>query len=236
MYQLTGDIIKELPFFDKLTDDDVQKIRQKAIVAILPKGQRIKCYDKDGFGIFYIQKGEVRLFLNSEDRRQITLFSLYAGDMSILSASYVLTPISFESELIIESETVAYMLDVESFKQIIETNAEVRSFIYELLAERFSYVIENLPDILFENIDKRVANFLLKKHILLKVKEMKVTHSEIAVAISSSREVVGKALRKLTQENVIACETGKIIIKDVEKLKQYCYDSARGGGERDNDL
>ena len=94
MFYFSADIIKQLLFYDKLTEADKQLIRQRAIITFLPKGKLISCYEKQGFGVYYILDGEIRLFLSDGEHRPITLFSAYAGEMSVLSASCILTPIS----------------------------------------------------------------------------------------------------------------------------------------------
>ncbi len=220
MHTFTSDIVKDLPFYDKLTESDIQLIRQRAVVVVLPKGKRIKCYDKNGFGVFYILKGEVRFFLNNDGGKHITLFSLYREDVSILTATCILTPISFEAELSVECETSVYLIDIQCFRQILESNVQMQVYVYELLAESFSCVIENLKGVFLDSIDKRLAKFLLKKYLLHKQLQLNTTQAEIAMAISSSREVVGKALRKLTEEGIISCEVGKITVLDLEKLKR----------------
>lgn len=80
MLYFSADIIKQLPFYDKLTDADKKLIRQRAIINFLPKGKIISCYEKQGFGVFYILDGEIRLFLSDGEHRPITLFSAYAGE------------------------------------------------------------------------------------------------------------------------------------------------------------
>ena len=219
MFYLSGDIIKQLPFYDKLTEADKQLIRQHAIITFLPKGKKISCYDKQGFGVYYILDGEIRLFLSDEEHRPITLFSAYAGEMSVLSASCILTPISFEAHQRAEVDTTIYLIDTECFKKIINQNLSVKCYVYELLAERFSSVIENVQSILFDNINQRLINFLFRKHLSLKTKELKLTQTEIAEAISTSREVVGRALKRLSDENIISYERRTITIITPEKLK-----------------
>ena len=219
MLYLSADIIKQLPFYDKLTDADKQLIRQRAIINFLPKGKIISCYEKQGFGVFYILDGEIRLFLSDGEHRPITLFSAYAGEMSVLSASCILTPISFEAHQRAEVDTTIYLIDTECFKEIVDRNLQVRCYVYELLAERFSSVIENVQSILFDDIEQRLINFLFRKHFSLKTEEFKLTQTEIAEAISTSREVVGRALKKLSEKKAISYEKGVIKILSVEKLK-----------------
>lgn len=219
MFYLSADIIKKLPFYDKLTDADKQLIRQRAIITFLPKGKLISCYEKQGFGVYYILDGEIRLFLSDGEHRPITLFSAYAGEMSVLSASCILTPISFEAHQRAEVDTTIYLMDTECFKEIIDRNLQVRCYVYELLAERFSSVIENVESILFDDIEQRLINFLFRKHFSLKTDKIKLTQTEIAEAISTSREVVGRALKRLSEKNIIAYEKGTITILSVEKLK-----------------
>ena len=53
----------------------------------------------------------------------------------------------------------------------------------------------------------------------IKTDKIKLTQTEIAEAISTSREVVGRALKRLSEKNIIAYERGTITILSVEQLK-----------------
>lgn len=68
-------------------------------------------------------------------------------------------------------------------------------------------------------MDQRLINFLFRKYFLLKTKELTLTQTEIAEAMSTSREVVGRALKRLSDENIISYEKGKITLLSIEKLK-----------------
>ena len=79
--------------------------------------------------------------------------------------------------------------------------------------------MKHMQQILFKKIDQRVAEFLLAEYNNSNSNTLAITHDEIARYIGSAREVVTKVLKYMAQCEAIELKRGKIIVRDIEKLK-----------------
>lgn len=214
-------IINELPFLELLNEEEKEKLKEEGVLMVLPKGKRFECYKDNGIGLFYIDKGETRLYLYNESGRIITLYSLYNKEMCVLSASKSLKSISFEAEFILEEESTIFSIPSKFFNELMANNLKFKCYIYEQLAVKFSSVIETFESLLFEDVDHRLAEFILKKCGNTENKEIIFTQVEIAEAISSSREAIGRSLLKLKKKGFIDYSSKKVMIKNEEKLRSF---------------
>ena len=93
--QLIDLFSEAFPFWEKMSDMDRETFCRSSQRVVFQKGTNIH----DGnecTGIILVKSGMLRLYLLSEDGKEITLYRLFAGDMCILSASCVLDSITFD--------------------------------------------------------------------------------------------------------------------------------------------
>ena len=83
------------PFWNKLSESDKETFIRSSQHVHFKKGTNIH----DGnecTGVILIKSGSLRLYLLSEDGKEVTLYRLFPGDMCMLSASCVLENITFD--------------------------------------------------------------------------------------------------------------------------------------------
>ena len=84
-------------FWDKLSPHQKDILIGGTTAVSYERGDSIHSADLDCVGVLLIKKGSVRVYILSEDGREITLYRLYDGDICILSASCVLQSITFDA-------------------------------------------------------------------------------------------------------------------------------------------
>ena len=172
-------------------------------------------------GIIIVLSGMMRIYMVSEEGREITLFHIYAGDSCVLSASCLLETIAFEIIIEAVGEVHAVIVPTTVLLPIIDSNPYVELFLYKKTSERFSDVMWTFQQILFMSTDKRIAVFLWDEMLRQNQQELKITHDEIAKNIGSAREVVTKTLKCFAKEGILLLGRGKITITDKSKLQNY---------------
>ncbi|MDE6930930.1 MAG: Crp/Fnr family transcriptional regulator, partial [Lachnospiraceae bacterium] len=79
---------ESFPFWDKISETDRGCICQNSYAFTYPKGKNVH----DGSecsGVILVRSGSLRLYMMSEEGKDITLYRLHKGDMCMLSASCV---------------------------------------------------------------------------------------------------------------------------------------------------
>lgn len=213
-------IVEKLPFFPYLTDKEKVLVESSSQVVFVPAGKRVY-FDEEGIRLFYVIDGIVRLCLDSDKKRNITLYVLYSGDLSVLAASNAIPHITFETDVLFETDSTILSLDASVMRKIFDSNIHVRCHVHELLTDRFSYAMRSLSLILFEKYEKRFAEFLVKHYINTKSKEVRITQDDLARATSSARRVVGREIKKFVANGLISYKGGdKITIENLQGLKE----------------
>ena len=215
---MTEALIK-LPYWDRLAEDERQQVQKNAYVRHYEPGEPLYGSCVECVGMIHMLRGEARAYLLSDEGREITLFRVGEGDDCILSASCVLTHISFDSFMTVTKPADIMIVPVAVFGELCEKNVHVRCFAYELAARRFSSVVAVMQQLLFTRLDQRLALFLLQEYRKTGNREIRMTHEQTAQHISSAREAVGRMLKRFTEDGLIESRRGAILLKDIPGLE-----------------
>ncbi len=198
---------------------------------LLCDNTRAFCYRKgeqvhdntDCSGVFLVQRGTLRVYVMSEEGREVTLYRLHAGEMCMLSASCVLQSITFDVFIDAEVDTECLLVSAGAFSDVIERCDAAKIFSLELAVERFSDVMWVLQQILFLSMDRRLAIFLLDESARLEHDLIPLTHAEIARAMGSAREVISRTLKYFTAEQLVELSRGGVRLLDKARLKRLAF-------------
>lgn len=213
-------ILNKLPFWTSLTEQEKEILRKSAVIRRYEKGSFIHSSDRDCLGMLFIISGEIRTYILSDEGREITLFRLYPNDLCVLSASCVISQISFDTQMTARQDTEVLIIPPNITALLKEQNIFVRCFLYEQATERFSEVMWAMQQILFKGLDQRLAAFLVEECERTNSNTVRMTHEQIARNISSAREAVARMLKQFTQDGLVELKRGEIIIKDTDGLKR----------------
>ncbi len=212
-------ILSQLPFGSSLAEDEKERVRQRAFVNHYGKGTIINNGNNECLGMLFVLSGEIRTYLLSEEGREVTLFRLYSGDLCVLSASCIISQITFETQMIAQQDTKVLIIPVDVIAAFREKNIYFRCFLYELATKRFSDVMWAMQQILFKGLDRRLAGFLLAEAERTDSNVIRMTHEQIAQHISSAREAVARMFKHFAEDGLVDIKRGAITLLDVDGLR-----------------
>lgn len=207
------------PYWNDLNNEEKEIVSRGTMIHHYHKGAYIYGLEDVCLGMIYVLKGSIRVYISSQEGREVTLFHIVKGECCILSASCAIGEISLDVQLIAEDDTDIMAVHAGVFQKIMESNIHVRCFSFELASQRFSSVVWVLKQILFDHFDRRLARFLISQYEKTGDKRIKLTQEEIAVEVNSAREVVARMLRQFLDEGWIEMNRGSITLKNIEALK-----------------
>ncbi len=209
-----------LTFWDRLSESEINLLQSNIVRVSYNKGFNLHSADNECLGVLLIKTGGLRIYILSEDGREITLYRLSPGDVCVLSASCILNSITFEVHIDADSDTDAYLINISTFSKLSSQNVYVENFAYKNTVERFSDVMWALEQILFMSFDRRLAIFLFDEITKTKSTKLQITQEQIAKYIGSAREVVSRMLKVFQSNGILEQSRGYIHILDKEKLKK----------------
>ena len=207
-----------LPFFDSLCEADREALLASAISVHFNKGETVH----DGTrctGVLLVKKGALRVYMLSEEGREVTLYRLFEGDLCILSASCALNNITFDVIVDAEEDTELTVIGGCAFAQLAEKIPEVKIFALEYAVSNFSEVMWVFEQILFMSMDRRLAIFLSDELSKSGTDTVKLTHDQIARYMGSAREVVSRMLKYFSSEGIVEISRGGIRVIDKKRLR-----------------
>ncbi len=217
------DSLARLPFWGDLTEQERDIVQKSAFLRRYEKGAQVHSGGQECLGLLLVLSGEIRTYLLSDEGREITLFRLYPGDLCVLSASCVLSQISFDTQLTAQQDTRVLVIPANVVARIKDTNLAARCYLYELATQRFSDVMWAMQQLLFQQLDQRLAAFLLAEYRRTGSPTVAMTHEQLAQQISSAREAVARILKQFAEDGLVELKRGAITIRNpsgLEKLQQ----------------
>lgn len=208
------------PFWNKLTVEQLDMIQKKAVFSSIEKGNPLISGFCECAGMLAVLSGSLRVYMLSEDGKEITLFRIGAGELCVLSASCVLSSLNFHVNIDAAADSEIIQLPSDLFAKLVQNNIYVEAFTYRKVSERFSDVMWALQQILFKSFDQRLASFLINESREINSTRIKITHEEIAKYTGSAREVVTRMLHYFAEENLVRLGRGSIEIIDLKGLEK----------------
>lgn len=213
-------ITQSLGFWENLTEGQRNRIVNSTVPVRYEKGAKIHSGSNDCIGILLIKKGELRVYILSEEGKEVTLFRLSDDNICILSASCILENITFDVHIDAESDSEVLLIDAVAYQQTCVQNIYADNFTNRLIIDAFSEVMWAMEQILFMSFDKRLAIFLLDETARSSSDTLELTHEQIAKYIGSAREVVSRMMKYFAGEGIVELYRGGVKVVDKKKLRE----------------
>lgn len=211
---------KAFTFWDKLTPEQEQRICRATRAVSYAKGQNVHGASGECTGAIFVETGALRVYMLSEEGREITMYRLFPGDICMLSASCVIKSITFDVFVDAEEDSNCYLVNPVAFSSILNENIYVENFALRTATERFSDVMWTMQQILFMSFDKRLAIFLIDELSKNGGDTVALTQEQIAKYIGSAREVVSRMLKYFASEHFVSVSRGGIKVLDKKGLQR----------------
>lgn len=217
-----SDILTLFPFYENASSgfqsrllDAVQVINQPPRATYLHEGDTCRV-------VPFVGRGHLRVFKENHAGREVTLYHVHAGESCLLNICGVLAGTPCEASAIVEAHVEAAVLPAQTFLEFMASSPEMRGFVFSLVGNRVTCMMERLGSMTFQRLDGRLADFLLRhgdgdEH---GGPVVHATHEEIAHELGTAREVVSRALKDLSAQGIIQQRRGRIVLLKADCLAQ----------------
>jgi len=152
------ELIKSIPIFADLTDDDLEKLIKYSEKRKYPSGSIILYQGDTGNAIYLILKGQVKVVLTNEDGKEIILSTLeknnYFGEMSIFDQE------KRSATVVAKSNTEFLVISHEVLKNLIKGKPEIAFNLLAEMSRRLRATDEQVRSIAFSDVRRRVLKVL----------------------------------------------------------------------------
>ena len=206
-----------VPILQRADAQLVRDFQQTAFVARIPAGRDVFVEGDQAEAIALLISGVVRVYKIGETGREITLYRFGLGESCILTANAILSRQSFPAIATVEQEAEAIIIPADVFREWVRRYDLWREFVFDLFAQRLSTVMALVDEVVFGQMDRRVAAFLLNQAKIHN--PLHITHQEIAAELGSSREVISRLIENFAKEGIVRTSRGTIEIQNFGSLE-----------------
>lgn len=176
---------------------------------LLQSGQHIR-------NTMIVLEGLVKLYREDDEGGEFFMYYLHPGDGCALSlicdrtfrASSVTAKTVTDSKLLVVpvDETEHWMRQYRSWYH----------FVVGTYRKRYEELLQTIDHIAFRNMDERLEFYLRRHRDSMQSNILKITNTEIAQELNSSREVISRLMKKLSEDGKV-----RLLKNGIEVLKLY---------------
>jgi CRP/FNR family transcriptional regulator len=169
-------------------------------------------------GLCLIEAGTVKIVRHAKDGREHTLLVLGGGDTFNDVAALDGGPNPATAMAL--NETVIWRVDPQDLQRVASRYPALAWAMAASIARRARYLLGLVQDLGMRNVRGRLAHLLLEQAQASQRGEVPrlLTQEEMASRLGTVREVVGRALRSLANDGIIAFDRHRIVVLDPERL------------------
>jgi CRP/FNR family cyclic AMP-dependent transcriptional regulator len=193
--------------------------KTKVADKLLPHAQRRRCLAKSNIlcageqsdSLFLIIKGSVTILIEDKEGREMIVAYLNSGDFFGELGLFAETTVAAQRSAWVRAKTECEVAEISyvKFRELSQQDPELMYAIGGQLAERLRNTTRKVGDLAFLDVTGRVARSLLE---LCKQPDamthpdgmqIKITRQEIGRIVGCSREMVGRVLKSLEEQNLV---------------------------------
>jgi len=198
------------PQFNDIEDHAWLDVLESAEVMQIPAGTLVMEPPSPCSRFLLILSGCVRVYQQTPEDREVTLYRSYPGDLCILSINGLMHQRGFGAFAKTESNVEALTLSRDQFMQAIALSTIFREYVLTNLTDRIHDVLQLVEATVFESLDTRLMCHLNRLSRSTGSDTLKLTHQDLARELGTSREVISRILKVFERQGCIIQERGVI--------------------------
>ena len=157
-----------------------------------------------------IVEGCIRVFKESSEGREVTLYRVEPGQLCIHNLNSLVDGIQYPIIARAEKPIRGLIISRAAFKQALDESASFRTYVLRTLTGRLSHMADLIAGFAFSRLDLRVACWLNDQFEKSCGRPIKVTHSDVADELGTTREMISRILKDFEHKRCIQLARGKI--------------------------
>ena len=210
-----GDIATYLSkHFVHFEDQLKKEIAQDGELVLFPADELIMDIGQKVEQIPLIVNGIVKVFREDEQDNEIFLYYLEPGEACAITMICSAREGYSKIKAIPVEDTTVVVLPISKLDEWMPKYQSWYFFVMDSYQDRFEELLKVVDAIAFRQMDERLLEYLHKTAEASNSRVIRETQTQIALELNSSREVVGRLLKKLEQQGVV-----KVSRTQIELLK-----------------
>ncbi len=207
-------MIRDIPLFSGLDEEQISLLEHAVIRKKIPKNTVVVLQDDTTDSMYIIESGSVRVMMNDEEGREITLAILgqgeYFGEMAVVDSR----PRS--ATVMTREPSVLLVIPGTAIQRLIREDSDFAPALLAGLLQRLRAADEQIASLVFRDVYGRMArlfNQMGREVDGRLVIHERLTHQDIANMVGASREMVSRIMKELVSGGYISVKNKRIRVE-----------------------
>ncbi len=209
------EIKKIFPSFDTKLAEEIAK---KSEIKTFKQGDLIMKTGQYMRSTMLLLSGLIKIFREDDDGNEFFMYYLQPGQACALSMICATKQETSEILAKAAEDTEVITIPIEYMDSLMLNYKNWYYFVLETYRSRFEELLQTIDHIAFRNMDERLIFYLKKQQHTLNKNILTLSFSEVARELNSSREVISRLMRKLSDKGLI-----KLLGKHIEIINLEIY-------------
>jgi len=217
--------IRDTPIFAALAAHEAKEIYPYFIPETFKKKTVIFSEGDPSEWLYIVRKGKVKITKLSQEGKEIILEII--SPLDFFGGIAVVRGFPYPANAVAMEETDAIKISRKHLLSIMDRFPALMYCMATNIGDRIKGSHETLKSIALEKVESRIASLLIKLSEKAggKVTEglminMTLTKQDIAEMVGTTVETSIRTMSKLAKAGLVSVKSGRIIIRDIEKLKR----------------
>jgi CRP/FNR family cyclic AMP-dependent transcriptional regulator len=205
--------IQQVPIFSGLDDAVLSALVERATIRTIAKHTVVINEGEEGNALYIISSGKVRICLNDDEGKEVSLGTegagQYFGEYALLDRA------KRSASVIAEQKCVFVIISSDDFNAWLDDYPVASFAIMKELVHKIRDLTENVKILALCDVYGRLTRVLMNMAVEQDgrlIVPVRPTQQELANRIGSSREMVSKIFKELSKGGHLEIETNRIII------------------------
>ena len=214
----------QVTIFNTLSAQEIKEISPYFLTAKFRKKEAIFSEGDPSEWLYIVKKGKVKITKLSHDGKEIILEII--SPMDFFGGIAVLRGFPYPANAVAMEDTEVAKMSRRNLMSILDRFPSLMYCMATNIGDRIKGSHETLKSIALEKVEARIASLLVKLSDKAGEKttegmaiNMKLTKQYIAEMVGTTVETSIRTMSKLSKAGLVSSKAGRIVIRDLEKLK-----------------
>ncbi len=167
-------------------------------------------------GAYVVVRGRLRVYSISPGGNEATLYFINPGEVCILALNCIFNNLAYPAWVQTEPDTCVGVIPSLTYRTLFQNEPSIQNLTVHALSVLVFRLMEELEQIHSLNLNERLAKFILMRSE--GEGQLRMTQSELASHLGTTREVIAKLLRKMVADKSVKTLRGSIVVERPEVL------------------
>jgi CRP-like cAMP-binding protein len=216
--------LRNVPIFNELTDQELEKIAALGVRKKYKKGSIILLEEETGAALFVIVSGKVKIVRMDDDGREVILSIL--GESDFFGEMAILDGLTRSASVVATTKSELFMIHRRDFLKLLNDYPMVAIALLRELTGRLRKADSQIKSLSLKDAAGRVANVVLQladeigmfRKGRVEIDELPL-QQDLANMAGTSRETISRMIHKFIKKGYLQLQGNRLIINDYESFK-----------------